>query len=103
MVMPINDNRDSALQETLLSPSDAYGTAALLLVESLIHGLCETSTLSAAQAIDIAERAASVQSDQAEAADGEGASLWRSHALLLAITASLRTDDRDGHPASFPT
>lgn len=72
---------------------DPHGQAALLLVESLIHGLCENEILDAHQAIDIAERAGEVQFDQAEAADGDAASMWRSHQLLTAITDSLKVDE----------
>lgn len=89
--MPTNDN-DPAMGGATLYPSDPHGHAALLLVESLIHGLCENATLSVGQAVEITERAVDVQSDQAEAADGAGAPLWRSHALLSSIAASLRVD-----------
>ncbi|MBB5713114.1 hypothetical protein FHT02_004377 [Sphingomonas xinjiangensis] len=92
--MPTNDN-DPAKRGPTLSSSDPHGHAALLLVESLIHGLCENSTLSVGQAVEITERAISVQFDQAEAADGEGAPLWRSHALLSVIAASLQVDGGD--------
>lgn len=74
------------------APADPHGQAALLLVESLIHGLCENATLTLDEAIEIAERAVDVQADRAEAADGAAAPLWQSHELLLAITASLRID-----------
>ena len=96
--MPTNDN-DLAMGGTTLFPSDPHGHAALLLVESLIHGLCENSTLSVGEAVEITERAVSVQSDQAEAADGAGAPLWQSHALLSSIAASLRIDV-DGEPST---
>lgn len=96
--MPTNDNDDFTPPGSLLSTSDAHGRAALLLVESLIHGLCEAAMLDAGQAVEIAERAVSVQLDQAKEADGAGAPMWRSHALLQAIVASLRTDHRDGPP-----
>lgn len=92
--MPIDDY-DSA---TPLLP-DPHGHAALLLVESLIHGLCENSTLSNAEAVEIAERAVDVQFDQAEAADGAGVPLWRSHALLSRIAGSLRSDG-NGEPTT---
>lgn len=75
---------------------DAHGQAALLLVESLIHGLRESSLLTAGEAGEIAERAVSVQRDQAEAADGAATPMWRCHALLSAIATSLRTEDRCG-------
>lgn len=89
--MPMNDN-DPTMRGATIPSSDPHGQAALLLVESLIHGLCENSTLSLDQAVEITERAVDVQSEQAEAADGMGAPLWRSHALLSAILASLRID-----------
>ena len=96
--MSTNDNDDFASPGSVPSTCDAHGHAALLLVESLIHGLCEASTLSAGQAVEIAERAVSVQFDQAKEADGSGAPMWRSHALLQAIVASLRTDYQDAPP-----
>jgi hypothetical protein len=94
--MPTNDN-DPTVQSAMCSPADAHGQAALLLVESLIHGLCEKSALSAREAVEIAERAISVQSDQAEAATAaeEAAVMWRAHALLSSILTSLRIDDID--------
>ncbi|WP_373488569.1 hypothetical protein [Blastomonas sp.] len=97
--MTTNDN-ESALGQTTSQSSDAHGQAALLLIESLIHGLCENATLLTAEAIDIADRAASVQRDQAAATNDARASMWRSHALLMAISASLRTDD-EGDPSSL--
>ncbi len=75
---------------------DAHGHAALLLVESLIHRLLERSIISVGDAIEIVEAAESVQVDVAEAADGHGAPMWRSHALLSSIAASLRHDGRGG-------
>jgi hypothetical protein len=91
--MPSNDN-DSPVPGAMTRAADPHGHAALLLVESLIHGLCENSTLSTNEAIEIAERAVHVQSEQAEAADGAGEPLWQSHALLAAIAASLKIDGR---------
>ena len=46
-------------------------------------------------AIDIVESADSVQVEVAQMADGAGEPMWRSHALLNAIAASLKID-RDG-------
>lgn len=94
--MPINDN-DPAMRGATIPTCDPCGHAALLLAESLIHGLCKKNVLSNREAIEIAERALSVQFDQAQAADGAGAPMWRSHALLSGIVASLWTDG-DGEP-----
>lgn len=87
--MPINDNSPRI---TITAASDSHGHAALLLVESLIHGLCENSTLSADQAFEIADRAVSVQLDHAEAEAGAPAPMWKSHALLSRIANSLSAD-----------
>jgi len=90
--MPDNDND----WRTATSPMpDAHGHAALLLVESLIHGLIERSLISVEDALDIVETANSVQVDVAEAADGHGAPMWHSHALLTAIGRSLSYDSDD--------
>ncbi len=96
--MSYNDN-DPTLPGATPDLSDASGQAALILVESLLHGLCEKRTLNTPEAIAIVDRAISVQFDHAEAADGKGAAMWRSHTLLSSIAASLRTD---GDAASLP-
>lgn len=96
--MPSNDNH-STVHGGTPALSDIHGQAALLLVESLIHGLCENETLSPAEATAIAERAVHVQQERAEAADGAGAPLWQSHALLASIAGSLRIDS---HGAAVP-
>ena len=92
--MPSNDNHPA--MPTLPMP-DAHGHAALLLVESLIHGLIERSIISVADVMDIIETADSVQVEVAEAADGHGAPMWRSHALLSSIARSL-SHEADGSP-----
>ena len=98
-IMPINDN-DSIIRGLTHFPSEAHGHAALLLVESLIHGMCEASILTTDSAVEIAERAISVQFDEAEAADGAGTAMWQSHTLLSSIAASLKTDRKSGPPLS---
>jgi hypothetical protein len=93
--MPSNDT-DSGLPDTQSSTPDAHGHAALLLVESLIHGLISRSIIKASDAFDIVESANDVQVEIAEAADGHGASMWRSHALLTSMAESLKHDlDKD--------
>lgn len=78
--------------------SDPHCQAALVLVESLIHGLCENGTLSVSEAVAITERAVDVQHDHAVAADGAGAPIWRSHGLLSRIAGSLEADTGQGSP-----
>lgn len=89
--MPTNDN-DSEARGLLSHSSDTHGQAALVLVESLIHGLVERSVLTTVDAIEIIEAAMEVQADVAEAADGAGAKMWQSHLLLSAMSESLRHD-----------
>ena len=96
--MPIKDYDPSALGITPPMP-DPHGHAALLLVESLIHELIARSIISTTDAIDIVEAADSVQVEVAEAADGHGEPMWRSHALLTAIANSLK---HDGDGSSTP-
>ncbi|GGE97833.1 hypothetical protein [Sphingomonas prati] len=86
---------DPAMPGAAFPRSDPYGQAALLLVESLIHGLCENSTLSSDQAVEIVQRALEMQLARANEADGTGVPMPRSHALLLAILASFRTDQEN--------
>ena len=95
--MSTNDN-DSVMPGEILPLPDAHGHAALLLVESLIHGLCEKSSLSIGEAVRIVERAADVQSEYVETAEGGRAAMERSHSLLLSIAASLEIDDDPGPP-----
>lgn len=71
---------------------DSYGQAALLLVESLIHGLKERGALTVAEAVDVIETAADVQYDLADAADGAGSGLRHAASLLTAMATSLRGD-----------
>ena len=81
---------------------DSHGHASLLLVESLIHGLVERDVISNADAVEIVESADSVQVDVAEAADGHGAPMWKSHALLSSIAESLRQDSGEPERARQP-
>jgi hypothetical protein len=73
-------------------PADAHGHAALLLVEALIHGLCEKDVLNRNDAIDIVDSAASVQLDVSDAATASLISMRQAHALLVAIARSFQID-----------
>lgn len=96
--MPTNDN-DFATPGIRPPMPDPHGQAALLLVESLIHGLLARSIISIGDAIEIVESADSVQVDMAEEADGAGAPMWQARGLLTAILKSLSYDaDEDSAP-----
>ncbi len=89
--MPNNENFLDG--NGLLAPSaDPHGQAALVLVESLFHSLVARSVLTTVDAVEILKGAREVQTDFAEAADGAGAGMWRSHALITAMTNSLKHD-----------
>ena len=93
--MPTNDN-DPGMRTLLTHASDdPYGQAALILIESLIHGLVERSVLTTSAAIEIIEAAKDVQAEVAEVADGAGgAKMWQSHLLLAMMVKSLVYDLR---------
>ena len=71
----------------------AQGAAALLLVESLIHGLIERSILSLQEAIDIIDIAADVERQLD--ATGLGPPFGDFRSLLAPIAGSLRVDLKD--------
>lgn len=96
------DNEFPAMAGTSSPMPDAHGQAALLLVESLVHGLLERQIISTSDAIEIVESADSVQVEMAVAADGHGAPMWRSHALLSAIKDSLSLDYGSPSPELRP-
>ncbi|HZG45696.1 MAG TPA: hypothetical protein VEZ41_05450 [Allosphingosinicella sp.] len=71
---------------------DAHGQAAMLLVESLIHGLVERSVISVADAIGIVEAAAEVKVEVAAELGDSPNTMRRSLEMLGAIGESLRLD-----------
>ena len=97
--MHFNDN-DPKSMGLLAHASDPHGQAALVLVESLIHGLVERDVLTTEDAVEIIDAAKDLQADIAEEADGAGAKLWQSHTLLTAMADSLRGDI--AHPDGAP-
>ncbi|WP_375402249.1 hypothetical protein [uncultured Sphingomonas sp.] len=72
------------------------GQAALLLIESLIHGLKERGILTIGEAVDVIETAADVQYELADAADGAGSGLRHVASLLTAMASSLQGDLKPG-------
>jgi hypothetical protein len=76
--------------------ADAHGQAALLLVESLVHGLIARSVISVTEAVEIVDVAAEVRRDLGADMGGSDATLQRSISLLENISWSLRLDLPDG-------
>jgi len=71
---------------------DAYGQAALLLTESLLHALVETASLSNADAIGVIRTAAEVKVEVAKAARETKARMHESLAVLYRMAASFAVD-----------
>lgn len=89
--MSVDDNENKPFG-SLPSPLEPHGQAALLLVESLIHGLIEQAVLTNSRAIDIVETALEVQASIAEASGENELQAGKSHVLLAAIAESLKWD-----------
>ena len=75
---------------------DPYGQAALLLVESLIHGLIARDVITVADAVEIVDVAAEVKADIAYDSGDSSADLRLSLDLLATISSSLRCDIPEG-------
>lgn len=86
-----NDNHPYPAAGPMREP-DAHGQAAILLVESLIHGLVERSIISTGDAIDIVEAAAEVKVDIATDIGESAGTMQRSLDLLTGISDSLQID-----------
>ena len=84
MSHPSNDNAHPAGNV----PAGQHGAAALLLVESLIHGLVARSALSVVDAVDIVQAAIDVQVQISDHAGVEPPVQ-----LLTQIADSLKADD----------
>lgn len=87
----INDNEQP--RSAAISPGP-YGQAALLLVESLIHGLVARSVLTPADALEIVEVAAEVKTEIGIDMGDTPAAMRKSLALLETMAQSLRHDLR---------
>jgi len=91
MTLNMNDNDSDPAADRAAEP-DTHGQAAMLLVESLIHGLVGRSVISVADAVEIVEVAAEVKAEIAFDLGDSPAGLRRSLGLLAAISDSLKHD-----------
>lgn len=82
---------DKRAAEAMRGP-DAHGQAAMLLVESLIHGLISKQLITVAEAVEIVETASDVKIDKAVDLGDSTANLVESLKLLEAISVSLSRD-----------
>jgi hypothetical protein len=86
-----NDN-DHPRAGQRADPPDAHGQAAMLLVESLLHGLIARSVISLADAVEIVETAAEVKEEIAFELGDDAQTRQTSITLLDSIRASLSND-----------
>lgn len=86
-----NDNDMPGIDKAAPGP-DAHGQAAILLVESLIHGLIARSVLSVGEAVEIVNVAREVKQEFADEMGEPRGIMEHSLAILDAIHASLSID-----------
>ncbi|HVF83156.1 MAG TPA: hypothetical protein VM913_03175 [Sphingomicrobium sp.] len=86
----INDY--SADAKAMLDGPDPHGQAAMLLTESLLHGLVARKVISIPDAIEIVEIAADVKAETAADAEESAAKIQKSLAILNAVARSLASD-----------
>ena len=89
-----NDNIPALAAAPLPEP-DAHGQAAMLLVESLIHGLIARAVISVAEAIEIVDTAAEVKAEVAADLGDSPRTMRHSLALLESISRSLQGEAAD--------
>jgi hypothetical protein len=83
---------DGKTERGLTKGPDAHGQAALLLSESILHGLVERSVIRMSDAIEIVEIAADVKTEMAFQEEEASSTIRKSLALLASIKLSLETE-----------
>lgn len=89
--MPSDSSNDN-MQGQVPHEPDAHGHAAMLLVESLVHGLIARDVITVTDAVEIVDVAAEVKADFGAEQGESPANLRKSLGLLTAISTSLRAD-----------
>lgn len=92
MTEPVSNDNDVARADGRLRGPDPHGQAAMLLVESLMHGLVARSVISVADAVEIVGIAAEVKEAVAADLGDSRATMVESLAILDGIQASLAND-----------
>lgn len=87
----LNDNQPARARGEVPVP-DAMGQAAMLLVESMLHGLIARSVITVADAVEMVEVATEVKEETAADLGDTKATMERSLTLLGAIHQSLSQD-----------
>lgn len=87
-----NDNNSIGLPSVDADKPDPHGHAAMLLVESLIHGLIARSVIGVDDAIEIVSTAADVMAEISVARGASPEEVQKSIGSLDAIASSLNYD-----------
>lgn len=88
MIGTLNDNADGSYPPS----AHGHGQAALLLVESLLHGLIARKLIATSDAVEIVATAAEVTQESSYERNEDPELLARSLVLLEAIRTSLAID-----------
>lgn len=81
---------------------DAHGQAALLLAESILHALVDTSVMTNAEAITVVTAATEVKREVATAAGESTGRMQESLDLLSRMSASFEADGAGSRPSTEP-
>lgn len=100
--MTSNEMNSPALPLVKVVEPDAHGQAALLLAESILHALVDTSVMTNAEAITVVTAAADVKREVATAAGESTGRMQQSLDLLSRMTASFEADGAGSPPATEP-
>ncbi len=100
--MAADQSDDDFRPTSLADEPDAHGQAALLLAESILHALVDTSVISNAEAIDVVTHATEVKREVATAAGESIGRMQQSLDLLERMTASFESDDPRANPKIEP-
>jgi hypothetical protein len=92
MAEMISNDNDAARARARLPEPDAHGQAAMLLTESLLHGLIARDLITVRDAVEIVEVAAEVKEAIADDLGDSPDTMQRSLALLGSIRVSLTND-----------
>lgn len=86
-----NDDRVTSIPPAVGEP-DAHGQAALILAESILHGLVDDKTMTPAKALDIVRSAEEIKTEVAGLAGESKIRINESLELLKRIRTSLEKD-----------
>lgn len=90
--MPNDTVSDADAGSLVERAPDPHGQAAMLLVESLIHGLIERNVLSVAEAVEIIEVAEAIEIEIIDEQGQASSGATKSTQLLRAMSVSLKPD-----------